>query len=55
MEKLGRIKTKWEYFALDATTFEHKGIRYYVWAQKDPEIEGNTNLYIAKLLNPWTV
>lgn len=54
-KELGRIKTKWDSFALDATTFEHKGIRYYVWAQKDPEIEGNTNLYIAKLLNPWTV
>lgn len=30
----GQIKTKWESFALDATTFEHKGVRYYVWAQK---------------------
>lgn len=51
----GRIETKWDSFSLDATTFEHKGIRYYVWAQKDPEIEGNTNLYIAELLDPCTV
>ena len=53
--ELGRITTKWDSFALDATTFEHRGIRYYVWAQKDPKIEGNTNLYIAKLLDPVTV
>jgi GH43 family beta-xylosidase len=51
----GQVKTKWESFALDATTFEHKGIRYYVWAQKDPEIVGNSNLYISEMENPWTL
>jgi GH43 family beta-xylosidase len=49
----GQIKTKWETFSLDATTFEHRGTRYLVWAQKDPEIEGNTNLYIDSMKNPW--
>ncbi|MFA9560066.1 family 43 glycosylhydrolase [Evansella sp. AB-rgal1] len=51
----GKIKTKWESFALDATTFEHKGIRYLVWPQKDPDIPGNSNLYIAEMENPWTI
>ncbi|WP_318619277.1 glycoside hydrolase family 43 protein [Priestia megaterium] len=51
----GQIKTKWESFALDATSFEHKGIRYLVWAQKDPQIPGNSNLYISKMKNPWTL
>jgi GH43 family beta-xylosidase len=51
----GQVKTEWESFSLDATTFVHKGQRYYVWAQKDPEIEGNSNLYIAKMVNPWTI
>ncbi|MEH7480930.1 family 43 glycosylhydrolase [Neobacillus drentensis] len=51
----GQIKTDWESFSLDATTFEHKGKRYYVWAQRDPEIVGNSNLYIAKMVNPWTI
>jgi len=51
----GQVKTKWESFALDATSFEHKGVRYYVWAQKDPEIEGNSNLYISEMENPWTL
>lgn len=51
----GQVKTDWESFSLDATTFEHNGQRYYVWAQRDPEIAGNSNLYIAKLVNPWTI
>lgn len=51
----GQVRTEWESFALDATTFEHNGSRYYVWAQKDPNIEGNSNLYISKMSNPWTL
>ncbi|MCK0472227.1 family 43 glycosylhydrolase [Halalkalibacter sp. APA_J-10(15)] len=51
----GQVKTKWESFALDATSFEHKGVRYYVWAQKDPDIEGNSNLYISEMENAWTL
>ncbi|WP_088032210.1 family 43 glycosylhydrolase [Evansella clarkii] len=51
----GQVKSKWETFCLDATSFEHRGVRYYVWAQKDPEIEGNSNLYIAEMENPWTL
>lgn len=54
-EEKGQIKTKWESFSLDATTFEHNGIRYYVWAQKDPDIPGNSNLYISEMENPWTL
>lgn len=51
----GQIKTMWESFALDATTFEHRGTRYLVWAQKDPDILGNSNLYMAPMANPWTL
>lgn len=51
----GQVRTRWESFALDATVFEHRGELYYVWAQKDPEIAGNSNLYISKMSNPWTL
>lgn len=53
--ELGQVVSGMDTFCLDATTFEVKGIRYYVWAQKDPEIMGNSNLYIAKMKNPWTL
>ena len=51
----GQIHTDWESFALDATTFEHHGQQYLVWAQSDPNIPGNSNLYIAQMENPWTI
>lgn len=51
----GQLKTNWESFSLDGTTFEHNKRRYLVWAQNDPNIEGNTNLYIAVMINPWTI
>lgn len=51
----GQIRTAWESFALDATTFEHGGVRYLVWAQKDPAIPGNSNLYISEMDTPWSL
>ena len=51
----GQVKTNRDSFSLDATTFEHEGIRYLVWAQKDPAIESNTNLYIARMDAPWSI
>ncbi|HLA43822.1 MAG TPA: family 43 glycosylhydrolase, partial [Aggregatilineales bacterium] len=51
----GEVKTRWDSFALDATSFEHQGVRYLVWAQHDPDILGNTNLYIAAMSDPWTI
>lgn len=51
----GQIRTQWESFSLDATQFEHIGTHYLVWAQRDPAIPGNSNLYIAPLVNGWTL
>lgn len=51
----GQVKTAFESFSLDATVFEWQEELYYVWAQKDPAIPGNSNLYISKMENPWTL
>lgn len=51
----GQVKTAFESFSLDATTFELHDRLYYVWAQKDPVIPGNSNLYISEMENPWTL
>ena len=51
----GQLGTGWESFALDATTFEHRGTRYLSWAQHDPAIEGNTNIYLAKMDGPTAI
>jgi GH43 family beta-xylosidase len=44
-----RVETGIDSFCLDATTFPHRGVTYYVWAQKHPQIDGNSNLYIARM------
>ncbi|MGW0564536.1 family 43 glycosylhydrolase [Streptomyces sp. NPDC003016] len=51
----GRIATPMDSFALDATTFVVNGVRYLSWAQKDPAIDTNSNVYLAKMANPWTI
>ncbi|WP_068675090.1 family 43 glycosylhydrolase [Oceanobacillus sp. Castelsardo] len=50
----GQVNIDFQSFSLDATTFEHRGKRYLVWAQK---VENDTisNLYIAEMENPWTI
>jgi GH43 family beta-xylosidase len=52
----GRIVTPWDTFSLDATTFVHNGVRYLSWAQAEPGISTNTNLYLARTgSNPWQI
>lgn len=41
-----------ESFSLDATIFENKGERYYVWAEKVSVGIQISNLYIAKMASP---
>ncbi|ACS99828.1 family 43 glycosylhydrolase [Paenibacillus sp. JDR-2] len=48
----GKIELDFESFSLDATTFQHNGERYLIWAQYK---ESDSNLYIAKMANPWTI
>ncbi|WIW87734.1 glycoside hydrolase family 43 protein [Sphingobium sp. V4] len=52
---LGEFQTPWDSFNLDSTSFVHKGVRYFAWAQREPGIETNSNLYIAPLKTPLTL
>lgn len=47
----GRIYTQRESFSLDATTFEHNGERYLIWAQNVKGDE-NTSLLLSKMETP---
>ncbi|PIM66142.1 alpha-arabinofuranosidase, partial [Streptomyces sp. JV178] len=49
----GRISLPLDTFSLDATTFTHNGTRYLSWAQNDPAVGSGTNLYLARMSNPW--
>jgi GH43 family beta-xylosidase len=49
----GQLKTGWESFALDATTFALDGRRYLVWAQRPPAAGKHmTAVYIARMDTP---
>jgi GH43 family beta-xylosidase len=54
-EVLGQLQTPWDTFNLDSTTFVHRGVRYLAWAQNEPDIDTNTNLYLAPLATPLTL
>lgn len=51
----GEIKSRWDTFSLDATTFQHRDRRYLVWAQHEPGFKGNTSLWIAEMASPWEI
>lgn len=52
---LGQLQTPWDTFTLDSTSFVHRGTRYLCWAQREPGIETNSNLYLAPLATPLTL
>lgn len=52
---LGQLQTPWDSFTLDSTSFVHRGQRYLAWAQKEPGIATNSNLYLAPLATPLTL
>jgi GH43 family beta-xylosidase len=51
----GQLKTGWESFSLDATTFEHRGQRYLSWTQRAPDGSKGTNIYLAKMDGPLAI
>ena len=51
----GQLETPWDSFTLDSTTFVHRGVRYLCWAQHEPGIDTNSNLYLAPLATPVTL
>jgi GH43 family beta-xylosidase len=46
----GQIKTDFDSFSLDATTFVNRGQRYLSWAQKSPD--GDSDIYLARMKSP---
>ncbi|GGY83096.1 family 43 glycosylhydrolase [Pseudoduganella plicata] len=52
----GQLKTGWESFSLDATTFALEGKRYLVWTQRPPNSPKQvTAIYIARMDTPLSI
>ena len=52
---LGQFQMAWDSFNLDSTSFVHRGTRYLAWAQSEPGIDTNSNLYIAPMKSALTL
>jgi len=50
--KLADPSDKW---AIDATVFENRGTEYAAWSGWVGDQDGEQNIYIARLANPWTI
>jgi len=49
---VGQLETPWDTFTLDCTSFTHRGVNYLCWAQQEPGIDTNSNLYLAPISSP---
>ncbi|WP_309114218.1 family 43 glycosylhydrolase [Saccharothrix sp.] len=52
----GRVNVPWDTFSLDMSTFVVGGVRYLTWAQAEPGIATNSNIYLARMgADPWQI
>ena len=51
----GKINDPSDKWAIDATTFELRGQHYLVWSGWKGDTDGEQDLYIAHMSNPWTI
>ena len=50
--KVADTSNKW---AIDASEFDYNGQSYLIWSGWEGDVDGQQNIYIAKLSNPWTI
>ena len=44
-----------DYWAIDGTVFEQKGVRYFLWSGYATPADVTQRIYIARMSNPWTL
>jgi GH43 family beta-xylosidase len=53
--RLGQIGAATDRWAIDGTVFDWNGVWYFVWSGWPGSTDGQQNLYIAEMRNPWTL
>jgi GH43 family beta-xylosidase len=51
----GKVADPADKWAIDGSVFEYKGKLFMIWSGWEGDINGQQNIYIAKLENPWTI
>ena len=50
----GKLATPQDKWAIDGSLFEHKKQLYMIWSGWENDVNGEQNIYIAKMKNPWS-
>lgn len=51
----GKVADSTDKWAIDASVFEHHGQHYILWAGWPGDTNGEQDIYIAHMSNPWTI
>jgi GH43 family beta-xylosidase len=51
----GRLNDGTDKWAIDGSVFRYKDKLYFVWAGWEGDLNGQQNIYIAQMKNPWTL
>jgi GH43 family beta-xylosidase len=53
-EDKGKLNLPDDKWAIDGSIFEHKGSLYYVWSGWEGDVNVRQDIYITRMINPWT-
>ena len=51
----GKLTTPEDKWSIDGTAFKHQNQLYFIWSGWEGDTNGQQNIYIAKMKNPWTL
>lgn len=51
----GKVSDQSDKWAIDVSVFEYMGRLYMIWSGWEGDVNGQQNIYIATMKNPWTI
>lgn len=51
----GKVTDKTDKWAIDGSVFELAEKLYFIWSGWEGDVDGQQNIYIARMSNPWTI
>ena len=54
-ELKGKVSDPSDKWAIDGSVFEFRDKRYMIWSGWEGDVDGQQNIYIAGMKNPWTI